>query len=79
MGALSVGLIATGAVLTFAVERQADGINLDTVGIILMVVGGIGLIASVMRGSMLGFSATRRRRVSPDGSTVVEQDRMSRF
>jgi len=79
MGALSVLLIAAGAVLTFAVERQADGINLDAVGIILMVVGGIGLIASVMRGSMLGFSATRRRRVSPDGRTVVEQDRVSRF
>jgi hypothetical protein len=79
MGALSVLLIAAGAVLTFAVERQADGINLDAVGIILMVVGAIGLIASVMRGSMLGFRATRRRRVSPDGRTVVEQDRMSRF
>ena len=52
----------------FAVERQADGVNLDALGIILMVVGGIGLVASVIRGSMLGFSATRRRRVSPDGS-----------
>jgi hypothetical protein len=79
IGALSVLLIAAGAVLTFAVERQADGINLDAVGMILMVVGGIGLIASVMRGSMLGFNATRRRRVFPDGRTVVEQDRMSRF
>ena len=77
MGALSVLLIAAGAVLTFALERDAEGINLDAVGIILMVVGAIGLIASVMRGTMLGFSSTRERRVSPDGRTVVERDRTS--
>jgi hypothetical protein len=44
-----------------------------------MAVGGSGLIASVMRGSMLGFRATRRRRVSPDGRTVVGQDPVSCF
>jgi glucose uptake protein GlcU len=79
MGALSVVLIAVGAILTFALERDADGVNLDTVGIILMVVGAIGLIASVVRGSWLGFSSTRTRRVSPDGRTVVERDRVSGY
>jgi|HigsolmetaAR202D_1030399.scaffolds.fasta_scaffold30401_3 membrane-bound ClpP family serine protease len=79
MGALSVLLIAAGAVLTFAVETEAEGINLNTLGVILMVVGAIGLIASVARGSMLGFSSTRTRRMSPDGRTVVEQDRVSPF
>ena len=77
MGALSVLLIAAGAILTFAWERQAEGINLDAVGIILMVVGAIGLIASLMRGSLLGFTSTRERRVSRDGRTVVERDRTS--
>ena len=75
MGALSVLLIAAGAVLTFAIETDADGVNLDVVGIILMVVGAIGLIASILRGSMLGFTSTRERRVSPDGRTIVERDR----
>jgi hypothetical protein len=77
MGALSILLIAAGAVLTFALERDehAGDINLDTLGIILMVVGAIGLVASLIRGSMLGFSATRERRVSPDGRTVVERER----
>ena len=75
MGALSVLLIAAGAVLTFAIETDADGVNLDVVGIILMVVGGFGLIASILRGSMLGFTSTRERRVSPDGRTIVERDR----
>ena len=79
MGALSVLLIAAGAVLTFALERdpEAGGVNLDTVGIILMVVGAVGLIASLLRGSMLGFSSTRERRVSPDGRAVVERERTS--
>jgi hypothetical protein len=80
MGALSVLLIAAGAILTFAVNRDAaEGVNLDTLGIILMVVGAIGLIASVIRGSMLGFSSTRSRRVSPDGRSVVERDRVSGY
>ena len=77
MGALSILFIAGGAILTFAVEREADGINLDTLGIILMVVGAVGLIASLLRGSMMGFHSTRERRVSADGRTVVERDRSS--
>ena len=77
MGALSVLLIAAGAILTFAVEKTADGINLDAVGIILMVVGAVGLVAAVARGSMLGFSTTRKRQVSPDGRTVIEKERSS--
>jgi hypothetical protein len=77
MGALSILLIAAGAVLTFAVTTAADGVNLDTVGIILMVVGGLGLLVSLMRGSMMGFSSTRERHVSPDGRTIVESERSS--
>jgi hypothetical protein len=79
LGALSVLLIAAGAILTFAVERNADGVDLDTVGIILMIVGGIGLVTSLVRGSMLGFTSTRERRVSADGRTVVERDHTSNF
>ena len=72
-------LIAAGAILVFAVEREAEGVNLETLGIILMVVGGVGLLASMIRGSMLSFSSTRTRRVSPDGRTVVERDRVSGY
>jgi len=42
-------------------------------------VGAIGLIASVIRGSWLGFSSTRERRVSTDGRTLVERERGSTF
>jgi Domain of unknown function (DUF6458) len=40
----SLFLIAVGAVLKFAVTLTVAGIDLHTVGVILMVVGGVGLI-----------------------------------
>lgn len=45
---VSVFLIAVGAILSFALETGVDGINLDTVGVILMVVGAIGLLMSML-------------------------------
>lgn len=44
---LSIFLIAVGAVLAFAVNITTSGIDLSTVGVILMLVGGIGLAASL--------------------------------
>ena len=41
---VSLFLLAAGAILTFAVEASTEGVNLDTIGIILMVVGGLGLL-----------------------------------
>ena len=43
----SLTLIAVGAVLAFAVSFQIVGINIATIGAILMVVGIIGLVISV--------------------------------
>jgi hypothetical protein len=45
---VSVFLLAVGAILTFAVDVTTNGINLDTVGIILMVVGALGLLMSML-------------------------------
>ena len=45
---VSVFLMAVGAIMTFALEASADGIDLDTVGIILMVVGALGLLLSLL-------------------------------
>ena len=75
MGVLSVLLIAAGAVLRFALKTDSDDVNLHTTGVILMIVGAIGLVASMLRGSWTGFRTTRERRVSADGHTVVEQER----
>jgi hypothetical protein len=45
---VSVFLIAVGAILSIAHETGDDGINLDTVGVILMIVGAIGLLMSML-------------------------------
>lgn len=45
---VSIFLIAAGAILSFAVEASAEGININTVGIILMIVGAVGLLASML-------------------------------
>jgi len=41
-------LIAVGAILTFAINATVSGIDIATVGIILMIVGVIGLLISLL-------------------------------
>jgi hypothetical protein len=41
-------LIAVGAILTWGVTDTSKSINLDAVGVILMIVGAIGFILSMM-------------------------------
>ena len=43
----SIFLIAVGAILKFAVTDAISGVELATVGVILMVVGAIGLLISL--------------------------------
>jgi hypothetical protein len=49
---MSIFLIAVGAILYFAVSVDAEGFSINTIGIILMVVGAIGLVVSLLMGSM---------------------------
>ena len=44
----SIFLIALGAILRYAVTATVSGINITTVGLILMIVGIAGLILSVL-------------------------------
>ena len=44
----SLFLIAVGAILTFAINATVSGIDIATVGIILMIVGVIGLLISLL-------------------------------
>lgn len=56
----SLILIAVGAVLRFAITADVQGVNLDTIGIILMIVGAIGIVLSlVFWGSWGGFGGRR--------------------
>lgn len=64
----SIFLIALGAILKFAVTASVSGIELATVGVILMIVGAIGLAASLMLMSRAGRRdvVTRDRAVERD-------------
>lgn len=44
----SIFLIAVGAILKFAVTDTLDGINLATVGVILMIAGALGILLSLI-------------------------------
>ena len=59
---VSIFLIAVGAILTWAVNASVSGLELDTIGVILMVVGALGLVLSmIFWSSWGGFSSERRR------------------
>ena len=66
----SIFLLALGAILAFAVEVDIAGLELATVGFILMVCGAIGLLISLLylsRSRDAGVVARDR---------VVERDRV---
>ena len=65
----SLLLFAVGAILKYAVTADVSGINLDTVGVILMIVGAIGFVLSLF---WMTLYADRRR------GTVVERDVVDR-
>ncbi|MGE0877474.1 MAG: DUF6458 family protein [Acidimicrobiia bacterium] len=68
---ISLLLIAAGAVLTFAVDATLSGLDINTVGIILMIVGGVGLLASlVFWSSWGGFRSSNRTVVHNDGYPI---------
>jgi hypothetical protein len=41
-------LIAAGAILRYAINVESDVVNIQTVGLILMIVGGAGLALSLL-------------------------------
>ena len=73
----SIFLLVVGAILTFAVNVSAEGFNINTVGIILMIAGVIGLLLSLLFWS--SFSPYRRRSATayPE-ERVVEERRIER-
>jgi hypothetical protein len=70
----SIFLIAVGAILKFAVHTSISGLSLQTVGVILMVVGVLGLVLSLF---WLTAWRDRRRDVVVDDRRrdVVVDDR----
>jgi hypothetical protein len=58
---IALFLLAVGAVLTFAVTATVGGVNIATIGIILMLVGGLGIVLDLIL-----FAPRRRRMVYDD-------------
>ena len=66
---VSMFLIAVGLILWLAVNVEANGIDINMVGIILVLVGAVGLLLSLIFWSTWGgFGGYRRE-------TVVRDDR----
>jgi hypothetical protein len=73
--AASIIAFAVGAVLDFALTVSPDqhGFNVQTVGVILMIVGAVGVVLSLI--GMLGSGMRRHRTViQDDQGTVLRRD-----
>jgi uncharacterized YccA/Bax inhibitor family protein len=64
----SILLIAVGAILKFAVTASVSGIELATVGVILMIVGAVGLLITLY----LATLARDRRTTAPPPDRRVD-------
>jgi hypothetical protein len=83
---VSLILIAVGAILVWGVNAHANGVNVDAVGVILMVVGLFGFLLSLIWWDRFGLGYWRRSAVydagapgyragyAPRRRTVVEED-----
>lgn len=64
---ISLILIAAGAILAYAVDYNASGVNLDAIGVILMIVGAIGLVFWLLfLASFAPFTWRRREEIDVD-------------
>jgi hypothetical protein len=84
---VSLILIAVGAILTWAVDVHANGLNINAIGVILMIVGLIGFVLSLAFWSSwwgpgyfgraaapAGPGYRRRRRVAAPASRTVDEE-----
>ena len=62
----SILLIAVGAILRYAVNVHSSTININTVGLILMIAGILGLILSLLYTAFWADRTARRRDVYVD-------------
>ena len=65
--ATAMFLIAAGAIMRYAINVNSDTVNIETVGLILMIVGGAGLALSLLY-ELLQTSGRDKRDESPRSS-----------
>jgi hypothetical protein len=82
---VSILLIAVGAILTWGVTAEAEGLDVNAIGVILMIVGLLGLVISMIFWSSWGGFRRRAEYVeggpvrtttaaAPRRTTVVEEE-----
>jgi hypothetical protein len=86
---VSLILIAVGAILVWGVSADAEGLNVDAIGVILMIVGFVGALLSMVfwsewspayrgtrrRAYVEGDAPVRRRTVrEPRREVIVEEE-----
>ena len=70
---VSILLIAAGAILIWGVTGEVGGIDIDAIGVILLIVGALGLVLSMIFWSSWGgpgYVTSRRRTYVDDGPPV---------
>lgn len=65
----SLFLVALGAILYWAVSVEAEGFSINTIGLILMIVGVVGLILT-----LLMTASVEKTDRQTGGVTIVERD-----
>jgi hypothetical protein len=86
--AVSILLIAVGAVLTWGVTAEAEGLDVNAIGVILLIVGLLGLVLSmIFWSSWGGFNrrttyveggpVRRTTTAAPRRTTVVEEEEVA--
>jgi hypothetical protein len=81
---VSILLIAAGAILTWGVTAEVEGLDVSAIGVILMIVGLLGLVVSMIfwqswggfrrRTEYVEGGPVRRRTAGTRTRTVVEED-----
>ncbi len=66
---ISIIVFAVGAILDFTVTASTTqhGFNIKTVGVILMIVGAVGFVASLASGAFIEGGWRRHRTIVDDG------------
>jgi hypothetical protein len=68
----SILIFAVGAILTFGVTLQPTGLNLDAIGVILMIVGAVGAFISAL--FWMSWSPYAQRTIVREGDYHYDHD-----
>jgi beta-lactamase regulating signal transducer with metallopeptidase domain len=74
----SLFLIAVGAILRYAISDSLEGIDIPTIGLILMIVGIVGFVIAVVYEAVAMKERSRWYRASGDRGAAVDPNAPTR-